>query len=504
MSQQITTQQLPDSATYLTQIINYITTEDDLPITSRQHIEKEQTFMNLLETNTLIGRFTFEEMLEIAYRTKCFTVARFILEKLRRYEKIIECFILNKNSHELFRYIMEYKNCDDRKIFPQILEHFVSLLEMNCEKISKFVIEFYPICIPQFLEKVTEVPRINYMFLQQLILNGTVQLEPHDYDKCLQLMCDYHPESVLDFLQNQNHCYDVELALNLCKQKNLISALIYLYEKKSDFKKAFSLGMESLKESPESTAESQALKVCSMCVRISNNLSDSEREAYWFELIETVLSRNYLSSIVKQVLHLSSSYVDLAKLVQLIMRNDGQNASKSFGDIKHILIGMLTNFEYESLLLKTTQNILGRDLHTKLLKEKQSAEAGIYCKFLKCSLCKRKLSDTIVCKNTSQTTSNNDDSQNDQIIIFSICGHSIHNACYQKFLDTNDHKNPENDEIFDKNLNSIQCNECGIIINEADSIYLSKTNWNLMPENKDLSMDLKLKSPTRLGLDNKI
>lgn len=364
---------------------------------------------------------------------------------------------------------------------------------MNCEKISKFVIEFYPICVPQFLMAVADVPRHNYVFLKALITNGTVQLDTADYDKYLHLMCDYNPESVLEFLQNQNNAYDVEAALDFCEKRNLTQAMIYLYEKKGDFKRAFTLGMECLKESPESTAESQALKVCSMCVRISNSLSDSDREAYWFELIETVLSRNYLSSIIKHVLHLSSSYVDLTKLVQLIMSNDSEGSAKSFGDIKHILIGMLTNFEYESLLLKTTQNILGRDLHAKLLKEKQSAEAGIYCKFLKCSICKRKLSDSVL--NASQIN-------NDQIIIFSICGHSIHNECYQK-SQSQGSSSSKIDEICDKNLNSIQCGSCGIIINEIDSIYLNKTNWNLIP-NDDLTMDLKLKAPTRVGFDKKL
>lgn len=493
MSQQITTQHLPDSATYLTHIINYITTEDDLPISSRQHIEKEQTFMNLLETNTLSSRFTFEEMLEIAYATKCYTVARYILEKLKKYEKIIETFVLSNNSHQLFRYIMEYRNCDDRKIFQQILQHFQSLLEMNCDKISKFIIEFYPICIPQFLQSVVDVPKLNYVFLQELINNGTITLDSSEYDKYLSLLCEYNPENVLEFLQNPNHSYDIDNALTLCEQRNLTSSMIYLYEKKCDYKKAFTLAMESLKESPESTAEIHALKVCSMCVRISNNLSDTDREAYWFELIEVVLSRNYLCSIIKQVLHLSSSYVDLTKLVQLIMQNDVEGSAKSFGDIKHILIGMLTNFEYESLLLKTTQNILGRDLHLKLLKEKQQAEAGIYCKFLKCSICKKKLSDSV-------TNASQNDSGSDQIIIFSICGHSIHNSCYQKSQNDDD---MNDEEQCDKNLNKLQCNECGIIINEIDSIYLSKTNFCLIPKHEMTMDDLKLKAPARLGLDKK-
>lgn len=481
ISQQIITQNLPDSASFLTQIINYITSEESVcQTTSRQHLEKEQTFMNLMEANALSTRFTFEDLLEIAMRTKCFVVARYILEKLRRYDKMIECYVLNNDSHQLFRYIMDYKNVDERKIYQQILEHFQALLEMDCEKISKLIIEYYPICIPQFLSLVENNSKLNYALLNRLITTESVDLEICEYDKYLTLLLQYNPENVLDFLQNPSHNYKVDHALALCEEKSLTCAIIYLYEKKGDYKKAFTLSMELLKEAPESLAETQALRLCSLCSRISNIVSDSE--AFWFELIETVLSRSYLSPIVKQVLHLSSSYVDLTKLVQLIMSSDGEE--NNFGDIKHILIDMLTNFEYESLMLKTTQNIFGRDLHRKLLKEKQLAEAGIYGKSLKCFLCKRRLTDNFM-------------NEDDQVIILSICGHSIHNSCFQKI---DKYVEEDEDGNCDSDLNSIKCNECGLVIYEKDSIYINKTNYNLISKSKDEAFDLKLKSPTRIGL----
>jgi vacuolar protein sorting-associated protein 8 len=489
MSQQITTKSLPDSTTFLTKIINYITSDSDYAVNSRQHIEKEQAFMNLMEANALSGRFTFDDLLEIAHRTKCFTVAQLILEKLKKYDKILECFILGNNSYELFRYIMEYKSNDERKIYQQIFDNFQSLLEIDCEKTTKVIIEYYPICVPQFLKLVADIPKLHYNFLQELITNGSIPLETSDYNRFVTLQCQYNPESVLEFLQNSNNAYDVHHALAVVEEKNLTTSMIFLYEKNGDYQKAFTLAMDLLKEAPESVAESYALKVSYLCMRASNILSPADREAYWFELIEAILSRNYLSSIVKQVLHLASSSVDLNKLVQLIMRDDGQGKNKNFGDIRHILIGMLSNFEYESLLLKTSQNILGRDLHKKLLKEKQSAEVGIYCKSLKCALCKRKLSDAIITEAAEDSS--------DQIIVFSSCGHSIHNSCYQKAKAA---ENGENDSTCD-NLN-IVC-PCGIMIRESDSIYLNKTSWNLIPENDEVTSDLQLKAPTRVGLDNK-
>jgi hypothetical protein len=299
-------------------------------------------------------------------------------------------------------------------------------------------------------------------------------------------------------LQNSNNSYNIDYAIEVCEEKALTSAIIYLYERRGDYKKAFTLAMEKLRDSPESLAEAQALNLCSLCVRISNVVvSEVERESYWFEVIETVLSRDNLCNIVKHVLHLSSSYVDLTKLVQLIMRNDG-GTEKKFGDIKHILIGMLTNFEYESLLLSTTQSILGRDLHTKMVKEKQSAGAGVYCKYLKCFICQRKLSDSLL---KSSESTNND---NDQIIIFSTCAHSVHQLCYEKRREEEKSSTDEdrNNEEDDKNLNSIKCHQCGLILHETDSVYLNKLNWNLISiGDDDVTHELNVKAPRRLGFN---
>jgi hypothetical protein len=265
MSQQITTKSLPDSSSFLTKIINYITSDTEYPLNSRQHVEKEQTFMNLMEANALNNRFTFDELLEISYRTKCFTVAQFILEKLKRYDKIVECFVLNNNSYELFRYIMEYKSNDERKIYQQIHVNFQSLLEMDCEKITKIIIEYYPITVPQFLKIIADIPKLHYNFLQSLIANGSIPLETSDYNKFLSLQCQYNPECVLEFFQNSNHSYDVAHAMSVVDEKHLTTSMIFLYEKNGDHQKALSV----LKEAPESLAENYALKGKSRNVKIA-------------------------------------------------------------------------------------------------------------------------------------------------------------------------------------------------------------------------------------------
>lgn len=497
ISQQITTKSLPDTSLYLSKIITYLISEIDYPISSRQHIEKEQTFLNLMEANALNTNFTFEELLAISYKTKCYLVSQFILEKLKRFDKILECFIMSNNKFELFRYIMAYKGNDERKVYQQIQTHFQAIMEMDSTKIANIIIEYYPICIQQFIKSISNNPKLYFEFVKEVIANGTMQLEPENYNDFLTLQCEHDPKGVLEFLQNSNNMYDVQHAIQVVETTNLSSALIYLYEKNGEHGKAFKTAMDLLKESPESLAENYALKVGYLCMRASNVITAEEREKFWFELIDVIMSRNYLASVVKQILHLASSFVDLNKLVQVIMKENINDNSRNFGDIKQILIGLLSNFEYESLLLKTSQNVMSRDLHRRLLKSKQAADVGIFCKIPKCISCKKKLSDVIITESA--------DENSDQVLVFSICGHSIHSACFKEQqkaaeaskTETNDSENCDNNES-----DTIKCRQCGLTV-ATEPLYLSKTNHKLFPENLDKTIeDLQLKSPTRVGLNN--
>lgn len=460
--------------------MNFISSDANYAVAnSRQHAEKEQAFMNLLEENVLTSRFTFVELLEIAYRTKCYAVAKFILEKLKNYDRIVECYIMSNNSFDLFRYILQHKNSDERRIYQQIFKHFQSLLEIDCGNITKIIIESYPICVPKFLQMIADIPKLHYNFMDSLIDNN-FPLETTDYNSFLTLQCNYNPQSVLDFLQNSNHTYDIHHALNVVQEKNLTAATIFLLEKNGDYTKAFAIAMDLLLEAPESVAESYALKVGYLCMRASNVLSPAERESYWFRLIEVVLSRSYLNTIVKQILHLASTSVDLSTLVQLIMRGNDVDQSKKFGDIKHIILGMLSNFQYESLLLKTSQDILRNDLHKALLKDKQKAELGIHCTSLICFLCEGKLSKSIAI--------DSENTQGDQIIVFSICGHAFHTSCHQKLQER------VKDDVSDNTMN---CPRCGIEI--GDAVFLKKVMVKEDEPTPPLLKELQLRTPSLLS-----
>ena len=189
---------------------------------------------------------------------------------------------------------------------------------------------------------------------------------------------------------------------------------------------------------------------------------------------------------MKNVLHSCSTFVDLSRLVQMIMDICGKSESsksKNFGDIKHILIGMLTNFEYESLLLNTTSSVLSQDLHKIFLKEKSVASHGVVVRSIKCIICNMKLF-----KSSTVTQEPGDE---EQIIVFSICGHSMHNKCYQ--LDSNQVTSQNSNEH-----NTLNCKKCSTTIMEKDSVYLTNTSRSLDFQNDN--DELILKAPIRNGI----
>lgn len=173
-------------------------------------------------------------------------------------------------------------------------------------------------------------------------------------------------------------------------------------------------------------------------------------------------------------------------MIMDISGNNGTSKNNSFGDIKHILIGMLTNFEYESLLLNTTGNVLSQDLHKIFMKEKKVASHGVIVRSLKCVLCNMKLF-----RPSSVTQDAGDE---EQVIVFSICGHAMHNKCFQIDSQTT------SQSIHD--LNSMHCKKCAVVILEKDSVYLGNTIFSEENSIED-SSELLLKAPVRKGIENK-
>ncbi|KXJ71558.1 hypothetical protein RP20_CCG020280 [Aedes albopictus] len=487
IAQQIASRQLPENELLLERVITYLTRQsEEIAIgrmTRREHSEQEQTWLELLRSNCL-SHIPNEDLLEISRHGRCYRVTEYILEQLGRYEEIFDCYLLDEFRHaELFNYIGQYSEDERRQVLPLFLKNFKTILDINCEQTTRVATDQFMRHMNQFLQLLQDCPEKLFQFLRQLVKNG-VQLETRDCERYLELLCQYQPEEVIEFLKS-NDSYRLDFAVRTIKGHGMNTALIYLYEKQGDYQAAYGVAVEALKDAPESTAEMCALQVSGLCSRASGVLSEADRQELWFSLLKIVLSRADLTQITKNILHSASEFVDLAKLVQLVLTSGTKTGN--FGDIKHVLIGMLSNSAYETVLLETTSQILGRDLHAILARERRFARRGLCVKTIKCTICR--------CKLYNGTK--------DAIVVFGNCGHALHKDCANRYCTVKGADSPSTDEA--KSLTKMRCPRCDVVISEREPVSTSECRVDLgpvtVPSGHGIeSSALKLSAPPRIGL----
>lgn len=427
--------------------------------TPRQHVEREEAWLQLIEANCL-SHIPTAEHLKMAQSAKCYRVIENLMEKRKTYHEIVSCYINDPYRHnELWSYVKKHIDTPSRKVYEQLLEHFEKCVEINCEAITRIIIENFMPNLNRFIRLLDHNEKSLYLFLDQLNKNQT-QMDLNDCETYLQLLCKYNSENVEVFLQS-NENYRIENALEIVKAFQLTNCSIFLYEKQGDYQSAFDLSMELLKEAPESTSESRALIVSSLCSRASLVLPESQREKLWFTFLRLILPRPDLTQVTRTILHAASGHVNLTNLVQLVLTSG--TSTGNFGDIKHLLVGMLSNSKYETLLLRTTSKVLGRDLHDLFVKEKKAASRGLYIRSIKCVVCRIRLYN-----------------QQD-VVVFGNCSHVVHYNCLSEQFTV--------------------CPRCGTTTVEDEPVRLAVPKTELVDRSElNLSSTLNVEAPPRIGI----
>ncbi|GAB0099149.1 Vacuolar protein sorting-associated protein 8 homolog [Sergentomyia squamirostris] len=466
ISQQIASNGLPHDDTMLESVVNYLQMPHNE--NSRQHFEREQAWLELLNANCL-QNIPLHEMITMAKNSKCYRVMEYLYEKTCQFHEILQCYLQVPRQDEMIIYIRQYANVPDRQIYQQIYNHFPRLLDINADEIVRILVEKFETKITSLIKLVNGDSKKIYIFLENLLKNSW-PLQTEDCEHYIELLCQYNPEYVETFLRS-NDKYRLDVVLKLAKNHQLNEACMLIYEKKGDYQSSFNIALELLKEAPESVAEESALQVSALCSRASEILPENQKEELWFSLLRIILIRSDLTSITKNILHAAGNHVDLSKLVQLVLSSGTQTGN--FGDIKHLLLGMLSNSQYEKLLLETTARILGTDLHNLLAKEKKTATRGVCLKSIKCIICLLRL----------KTTNSN------QVLIFGNCGHAVHEGCLN-------FQNGSSQHI-------LQCPSCGDAMIKSQKLSTSQPQLDIYPEqmkNSLSSVILQMSAPPRIGL----
>lgn len=398
-----------------------------------QHAEREHAWLELLAADCL-PHITMGDQLRSARAAHFYRVAQFLLERRRCYEDILPCYLDapgGRRDAELWTYMRRWAHSEERQIFAQLCAHLERLVRVDCAAVVRLVVDCYAQRVGELLERLSSDEPATLRLMQELD-GQQFDFETEAAERYVQLLCTYAPDDVLAFLQRCGN-YRVDAALAVVRQEHastqrLSAAVVYLYERGGDFEAAFAECMAQVRASVDggvdagAEAERRALELSAVCTRASAVLAAAQAQRMWFACIDAVLPRADLAGCTRTVLHAASRYVDLSELVQRIMEvspADGNGSGGQFGDIRHILGGMLVNARYEARLLSGTARVLGDDLHALSVRARRGAARAMRVTWVSCVVCDGRL-----------TRDRDGVGHGADVLVLGVCGHAVHCECW--------------------------------------------------------------------------
>lgn len=174
-------------------------TNTGTPSSVRDHSEKEQAWLDLLQANKL-KHFNSNELLDMAITSKCYKVAEHLYELHRDYSNILDCYLKDPvRGGEVFNYILNYIDVPERSVKEQFLVNFQNLVSLNCEKTTEIVIDHFSELIENLTEMLNCDEDLQYNFLSELV-SSDIRLPPSIAVMFLEQLCVRDKHKVCDFL----------------------------------------------------------------------------------------------------------------------------------------------------------------------------------------------------------------------------------------------------------------------------------------------------------------
>ncbi|XP_068082015.1 vacuolar protein sorting-associated protein 8 homolog isoform X2 [Anabrus simplex] len=424
------------------QVVEFLT-EGSTSSTMGHHEERQQALLELIRAGGL-QHYDQDRLLNQAHKASFFRVCELLYEQRHEYDKILQCYLLDPlRRPQVFSYLRNilllYSNTGERRLIEsKVLENIKELLDIDAVRTGQIVMLHLSRMLPAILNKLENDPPVLFQFLKGLFdyreshaglshLKEELEFEPQLVERYLHLMCQYSPTKVYSFLVSSDG-YRLDQALQIMKQHKQVEATAYLLEKTGDFQGALNLLLTKLDAEIEQALDSSSNTnlvdltghLIGLCQRGSAMLDETGRRAMWFPLLESLMrpqrelqsKHPVLQELTQQLLTSMSGYVSLPAMLQVILKDPAYTGGK-FGDIRELMMGMLTNSCYEETLLQTTSRLLGTDLHHKLAKLMAESQRALSPRSFVCVLCRKAL-DTI--KDT------------ENCVLFK-CGHFYHSSC---------------------------------------------------------------------------
>ena len=413
---------------------------------SISHFDKEHLFLELMISKTIPEQFSLNSMLVWALEGRFYQVCERIYISRRQYVEVLQCYWNEPlRTPQAFRLIHLALNGNDLSplerddIITEIIRKICILVHISARHTAELVLLYFPIEIDNIVKlQLRESSLLQFEFLSNIIClqnsekSDILHLTIDVQDIYIELLAKYQPQDVLSFL-HQTDQFRIEHVLDVAKKYSLKESSAFLHERLNQYDEAFTILLSNLKEELlkiPTTVETLLNKlslVMGLLERATRSLNESQKESFWFQLLDSIsdtnpeLSHSVQLELIRTLLKSFNAHVSLPALFQKIT-NDNFPNSVILNDFRVMMLNMLAGCTYQVNTLYTVYSIIIRDLESNFKSLRCFSNKAVGSKSFKCELC-----DTLHFLNPKKSSSTDD------LIIFN-CSHVAHTECERDWL----------------------------------------------------------------------
>ncbi|KAK0095425.1 hypothetical protein PV326_008414 [Microctonus aethiopoides] len=357
---------------------------DNANLTIRdQRLERESAVLQLLNSKKLTG-ITDNALLNLAQRANFLRISEVLYSARDDWISVCKCIISDPHrQHEIWQWLERLSTI---ALTSTILAHVAALIDINVDRISGIIARRIPAKFNIILERLNNNPYLEYSILSSLYhMNqyredeeSKLELTTQHLERLLILMCNYEPQKVVNFINGAHRCR-LDEVLKIVREAGHQDAEAVMLEKMGNYEGAFDLLLNKLHQQLKMYYEDEiadsdvvyaTIQISGLCRRSAGNLD-------WMPLVETVLQpqsdnnnqrvEKLRGKLLRVVLEALSGTTALSVVLERILKHP-LATSGTIGDIRQLLMGVLTHSRYEQILVETTSRLVSLELHEALKK----------------------------------------------------------------------------------------------------------------------------------------
>ncbi|CAG0889726.1 unnamed protein product [Cyprideis torosa] len=358
---------------------------------SGDHTSREEGLLMLVNSRVDLGDQSV--LLRMAEKAKFYRLCESLYMERGEYEQVLRCYIVDpRRRDQSFSLVRKELLRGERyhQTTHVVRKHFPDLVEIDTEKSARLALDFFAPILHDLLATLSDSADLEFKFLDavvttwptvasastsSVISSGPLSpYPPSDISaKYVRLLCHKNPSAVTPYLKSYEG-YPLDHVLEL---PSADSDLFF------------------------SQLESQLLLCIGLAQRSSPALSAKEKWDMWFPILEALLKPQHARNLsprdmeglresTKFVITSMLGYVSLPAILSRVMK-DPVYCKGQFGEVKDLIIGMISCYSYEETLLESTARLLRSEAGLSLAELSAVSQKGFSVPRDRCRICRKEI-----------------------------------------------------------------------------------------------------------------